>query len=160
MDEFDEVIKLRNLYKALRKCCAGSMWKDGTAMYRWDGLRNSVKLRKSFLDGSYKLQRYQRFNITRPKPRQITATRIRDRHIQRSACDNVLYARLTRSFIHNNGACQIGKGIDFELNRVKYTQDHTRQRRGNSANSAPKPWAAARKTSRHLSWKVGASRET
>lgn len=136
MDEFDEVIKLRNLYKALRKCCAGSMWKDGTAMYRWDGLRNSVKLRKSFLDGSYKLQRYQRFNITRPKPRQITATRIRDRHIQRSACDNVLYARLTRSFIHNNGACQIGKGIDFELNRVKYGLQHMyRQQRQQRAEA-------------------------
>lgn len=32
MDEFQESIKLRNLYKALRKCCAGSMWKDGTAL--------------------------------------------------------------------------------------------------------------------------------
>lgn len=119
MDELDEVLKLRNLYKAARKCSAGSMWKGGTALYRWDALENSVKLRNSFQDGTYKLQRYQRFNITRPKPRQITATRIRDRHIQRSACDNVLYKRLTRSFIHNNGACQTGKGVDFELNCVK-----------------------------------------
>lgn len=124
MDELDEVLKLRNLYKAARKCSAGSMWKSGTALYRWDALENSVKLQNAFRDGTYKLQRYQRFDITRPKPRQITATRIRDRHIQRSACDNVLYARLTRSFIHNNGACQVGKGVDFELNRVKCGLQH------------------------------------
>lgn len=119
MDEFQESIKLRNLYKALRKCCAGSMWKDGTALYRSDGLANSVKLRRSFLDGSYKLQRYMRFRIARPKPRDITATRIRDRHGQRSACDNVLYAKITRSFIYDNGACQINKGVDFTIERTK-----------------------------------------
>lgn len=119
MDEFQESIKLRNLYKALRKYCAGSMWKDGTALYRSDGLANSVKLRRSFLDGSYKLQRYMRFRIARPKPRDITATRIRDRHGQRSACDNVLYAKITRSFIYDNGACQINKGVDFAIERTK-----------------------------------------
>ncbi len=110
---------MRNLYKALRKCCAGSMWKDGTALYRSDGLANSVKLRRSFLDGSYKLQKYMRFRIARPKPRNITATRIRDRHGQRSACDNVLYPKITRSFIYDNGACQINKGVDFTLERTK-----------------------------------------
>ena len=119
MNDFQEVIKIRNLYKALRKCCKGTMWKDGTAMYRWDGLENSVKLRASYLNGSYKLQRYLHFYITRPKPREITATRIRDRHGQRSACDNVLYPLLTRSFIHDNGACQVGKGVDYAINRVK-----------------------------------------
>lgn len=119
MDEFEESIKLRNLYKALRKCCAGSMWKDGTAMYRSDGLENSVKLRADLKAGTYKLQRYMRFKITRPKPREIMATRIRDRHGQRSACDNVLYPALTHSFIHDNGACQKDKGVDYAIERAK-----------------------------------------
>lgn len=120
MDDFDNVIRLRNLYKALRKCCRGTMWKDGTAQYRWDGLENSVKLRASFLDGTYKLQRYMHFHITRPKPRDITATRIHDRHGQRSACDNALYPLIVRSFIRNNGACQRGRGVDDAINRTKY----------------------------------------
>lgn len=119
MDEFQEAIKLRNLYKALRKCCAGTMWKDGTALYRWDGLENSVKLRASLLQGTYKMQRYMHFRVARPKPREITATRIRDRHGQRSACDNVLYPLITRSFIRNNGACQSGRGVDDAINRTK-----------------------------------------
>ena len=38
----------------------------------------------------------------------------------RSACDNILYPILTRSFIHDNGACQIGKGVDFAIERMKY----------------------------------------
>ena len=98
-----------NLRKALNcgtctRPCANAA-RDGTALNRSDGLANSVKLRRSFLDGSYKLQRYMRFRIARPKPRDITATPIRDRHGQRSACDSVLYAKITRSFIYDNGAC-------------------------------------------------------
>ena len=120
MDQFEEAIKLRNLYRALKKCCAGTMWKDGTAVYRSDGLENSARLRADLKAGRYKIQRYMRFSITRPKPRSITATRIRDRHAQRSACDNILYPILTRSFIHDNGACQIGKGVDFAIERMKY----------------------------------------
>lgn len=127
MDQFEESIKLRNLYKALKKCCAGSMWKDGTALYRSDGLENSVKLRADFLAGTYKLQRYQRFAITRPKPRIITATRIRDRHGQRSGCDNVLYPALTRSFIRDNGACQRDMGVDYTIARIKRWLRHIYQ---------------------------------
>ena len=119
MDQYDEAIKLRNLYRALKKSCAGTMWKDGTAVYRSDGLENSVRLRADLKAGRYTIQRYMRFTITRPKPRSITATRIRDRHAQRSACDNILYPILTRSFIHDNGACQTGKGVDFAIERLK-----------------------------------------
>ena len=119
MDEMQNALKLRYLYRAAKKSCAGSMWKSGTALYRWDALKNSVKARNIFKAKKYRLQRYQRFKITRPKPRGITATRVRDRHIQRSACDNVLYQRITRSFIRNNGACQRNRGVDYELDRVK-----------------------------------------
>lgn len=118
-DEFESAFTLRNLYKALLKCCQGTMWKDGTALYRWDGLENSVKLRKSLMDGSYTMQHYMRFRVARPKPRDITATRVRDRHGQRSACDNVLYLLITRSFIRNNGACQRGRGVDDTIERAK-----------------------------------------
>lgn len=41
MDQFEEAIKLRNLYRALKKCCAGTMWKDGTAVYRSDGWKTA-----------------------------------------------------------------------------------------------------------------------
>lgn len=123
-EQFESSIKLRNLYKALRKCCKGTMWKDGTALYRSDGLENCVKLRRDFQCGTYKLQRYMHFQITRPKPRDITATRIRDRHGQRSACDNVLYPILTRSFIHDNGACQRNMGAEYTIKRVKRWMRH------------------------------------
>lgn len=118
-DEFESAFTLRSLYKALLKCCQGTMWKDGTALYRWDGLKNSVKLRKALMDGSYTMQHYMRFRVARPKPRDITATRVRDRHAQRSACDRVLYSLITRPFIRNNGACQRGRGVDDTINRTK-----------------------------------------
>ena len=140
MDSFDEVIKLRYLYKGLRKVCAGTMWKDGTALYRSDGLENSVKVRADMKAGRYRLQRYMRFQITRPKPRGITATRVRDRHVQRSACDNVLYPALTHSFIHDNGACQVGKGVDFAMERMKrWLRGIYRRQRAERAKAAGCP---------------------
>ena len=69
MDQYEEAIKLRNLYRALKKCCAGTMWKDGTAVYRSDGLENSARLRADLKAGRYKIQRYMRFSIT---PAQAT----------------------------------------------------------------------------------------
>ncbi len=119
MDEYERVFRLRNLYKAGKKISKGSMWKDGTAVYRSDNLKNSYKRRKELLNGTYKMQRYEEFHITRPKPRDITATRIHDRHPQRSLCDNYLYPRVTRSFIYDNGACQRSRGVDFQINRTK-----------------------------------------
>ena len=46
------------------------------------------------------------------------ATRIKDRHLQRSICDNYLYKCLTKSFIYDNCACQINKGTHFAIKRM------------------------------------------
>ena len=118
MDVYDKIISFRELYKGLRKSAKGVMWKDSVAGYSMDGMRNTMKLRKSLLEGTYRISEYQKFIIHEPKTRVIVATRIKDRQFQRSLCDNALTPMITKGFIYDNGACLKGKGVDFAMNRL------------------------------------------
>lgn len=95
------------------------MWKDSTAGYLANGLKNTYALKKELLTGSYQIRPYQCFVVTDPKRREVMATQIRDRQFQRALCDEGLYQDLTRHFIYDNAACQRGKGVDFSLDRME-----------------------------------------
>lgn len=118
MKTYEEIISYECLKEGLRKSCLGVMWKDSVASYRLNAVRNTCKLRQDLLNGTYKIQPYHVFHIKEPKEREIVATRIRDRQFQRSLCDNYLYEAVTRGFIYDNCACQIGKGVTFAHKRM------------------------------------------
>lgn len=109
-----------NLYKAMRISKKNVVWKDSVASYVKNGLVNCYKLKKQHETGTYKIDDYTVFKVHEPKERDIVSTRIKDRVFQRSFCDNYLYKTVTRSFIHDNGACQIGKGTDFSRERLAH----------------------------------------
>lgn len=114
----EEVCSFENLYKAMKKCRKGVMWKDSVARYCNNGLSSILKLQCSLISGSYKIDNYQHFLIHEPKERHIVSTKFKDRVFQRSLCDNYVYSAITRSFIYDNGACQVGKGADFSRDRL------------------------------------------
>lgn len=58
------------------------------------------------------------FTLTYPKVRPCSSTHIRDRIVQRSLNDNVIYPEMTRSFIWDNMACQKGKGTTKAMDRL------------------------------------------
>ena len=107
------------MYKGLKKCCKNVRWKTSVTQFEMNSLKNTAKALRDIKSGKYKLSEYQNFTIYEPKLRHITATKIKDRQIQRSICDTTLYDLLTKSFIHSNGACQKGKGTTFVLNDFK-----------------------------------------
>lgn len=118
--KYSKAITFRHLYRALRISCRSTRWKDSTAGYEANALKNTYNLCRS-LEGHgkpYRIDPYQRFTIYEPKKRAIVATRIKDRQFQRSLCDDVLYPELTRHFVYDNCACLRGKGVDFALNRM------------------------------------------
>ena len=94
------------------------MWKDSTAGYVHNSLLSIYALRQSLINDKYKIDNYTIFTIYEPKKRVIVSTRLKDRVFQRSLCDNYFYRELTKTFIYDNCACQIGKGTDFALNRL------------------------------------------
>ncbi|MBR6102642.1 MAG: hypothetical protein IKP95_09450 [Ruminococcus sp.] len=108
-----------SLYHALQKCKKGVMWKDSVAGFVKNGLINCLLLKEDLDSGRYKLGKYSVFEITEPKRRVIVSTRIKDRVFQRSLCDNYLTEALSKSFIYDNCACQVGKGTDFARKRLK-----------------------------------------
>ena len=101
------------------KCRKGVMWKDSVARYVNNGLASVLKLSDSLRDETYKIDDYYRFIIHEPKKREIISNRFKDRVFQRSMVDNYLYDAITKSFIYDNCACQVGKGTDFARNRLK-----------------------------------------
>lgn len=100
------------------KCKQNVMWKDSVAGYVKNGLANCYRLSKQLDDETYKIDKYTEFTIFEPKRREIVSTRFKDRVFQRSLCDNYLYDVITKSFIYDNCACQVGKGTDFARNRL------------------------------------------
>ncbi len=104
------------------------MWKDSVAGFVKNGLVNCYKLHNQLYDGTYKIDKYTEFTIYEPKKRDISSTRFKDRVFQRSLCDNYLYEAITKSFIHDNCACQTGKGTDFSRRRlVRHMQQYFRK---------------------------------
>lgn len=116
---YERAITFAEIYRGIQKSASGVRWKDSVATYTANGLKNAYRLRQNLLNGTYKIDPYQRFMIHEPKDREIVATRIKDRAFQRSLCDNVLYPEMTKSFIRDNCACLRGRGVDDALNRMK-----------------------------------------
>lgn len=108
------------MYKGLKKSCKNVRWKTSVSQFELNALKNTAIAIQEIESGKYKLSPYQEFEIFEPKRRHITATRIKDRQIQRSICDTTLYETITKSFIYDNCACQIGKGTQFAMERLKH----------------------------------------
>lgn len=107
------------MYDALKKSCNNVRWKTSITSYETNAIKNTTKLIQEIKNGTYEISEYSNFTITEPKERHIQATRIRDRQVQRSLCDNYLYDAITSCFIYDNCACQKGKGTDFTYKRIK-----------------------------------------
>lgn len=114
-----EYLTLKNMYKGLKLSCRNVRWKTSVTQFEMNGLKNTAKAIRDIKSGKYKLSDYQNFTIYEPKLRHITATKIKDRQVQRSLCDTTLYDLLTKSFIYSNGACQKHKGTLFVLQDFK-----------------------------------------
>ena len=116
---FDESMSYGNLRRALNRAAANVRWKDSVTGYELHAPQNTLKNMRAIRNGTYKLSPYQVFTIHEPKEREIVATRIADRQVQMALCKGGLYEDIVEHFIHDNSACQTGKGTDFALKRMK-----------------------------------------
>lgn len=127
----EKVCSFDNLYRAMNKCKKGVSWKDSVSRYTNNGLVSTLKLHNQLMDNTYKIDDYYNFIIREPKTRDIVSTKFKDRVFQRSLCDNYFYDKITRSFIYDNGACQIGKGTGFSRERLKVHMSNFYKHNGN-----------------------------
>lgn len=117
--DFDQVASFEALMRSTSKCLHGVKWKDTPAAYSLNEIEENLRLEKQLEKGTYKQRRPRRFKVTYPKERDIVSVAFRDRVFQRSLNDNIIYPRISKSFIYDNMACQHGKGPDKARDRLK-----------------------------------------
>ena len=120
IEDMASIITFDSLIEAANQCARGVKWKDSIAS--WVHPRNIAlncnRLKRELDDGTYRLGGYVTFEVMEPKRRTIRSPKFRDRVVQRAMCNNGLYRDLTRGNIHDNGACQNGKGTTFTMDRL------------------------------------------
>ena len=115
----NDFLEFGNMYKALKKSCCNVRWKTSVTQFEINALKNTARSIRDIQSDRYKISPYYEFTLYEPKERLIKATRIKDRQVQRSLCDNYLYDAITSCFIYDNCACQKNKGTDFTYKRIK-----------------------------------------
>lgn len=117
---FEEAVTFEALYDSMWKCRCGKMWKASVARYVLHGIEETLKLEEEIQNGKYLPRKPHTFTLTYPKVRPCSSTHIRDRIVQRSLNDEVIYPAMTRSFIWDNMACQKGKGTTKAMDRIDH----------------------------------------
>lgn len=118
MRNLQESLEFDALYESMWKCKKGKMWKASVARFVTHGIEETIKLETELKNGTYKPRKPHTFTLTYPKVRPCSSTHIRDRIVQRSLNDNVIYPAMTKSFIWDNMACQKGKGTTKAMDRL------------------------------------------
>lgn len=119
MESFDESVQFEALYDSMWKCKRdGKIKKASVARFVTHGIEETLKLERQIADGTYLPRKPHTFTLTYPKVRPCSSTHIRDRIVQRSLNDNVIYPKMTKSFVWDNMACQKGKGTTRAMDRL------------------------------------------
>lgn len=115
----EKIISVDALEESRKKCAKSVKWKGTVSFYRHNWPDEINKLSKQLHDGSYKERKPKFFTITEPKRREIMSIHFRDRVYQRSLNDIAIYPQTSRSYIHDNFACQKDKGTNAARDRLK-----------------------------------------
>jgi len=118
MGVFEQSTEFSALYESMWKCRCGKLWKASVARYVVHGIEETLKLEDEIQSGKYLPRKPHTFTLTYPKVRPCSSTHIRDRIVQRSLNDNVIYPAMTNGFIWDNMACQKGKGTTKAMDRI------------------------------------------
>lgn len=118
-EEFERVAGFEALSRSTFKCIKGVLWKDTPAHYFLNNIEENLILEHQLQNGKYKQKKPKKFKVYYPKERDVVSIHFRDRVFQRSLNDNILYPKISRSFIYDNMACQKGKGPDLARERLK-----------------------------------------
>ena len=119
MTDYEKIYNFENLYRAYRKARQGKRWKGAAAKFEVNLLEALNLLSYQLKTKKYTLSPYNTFEVFEPKRRVVMSNSYKDKVVQHSLCDNVLEPILTRSFITDNYASQVGKGTHYGLDRLR-----------------------------------------
>lgn len=117
--KFSEICTFAVIYAAYLAARRGKRPRAATAHYEVRLLENIVNLVYILKTKIYRPGVFRVFYVYEPKKRLVQAPAFVDKVVQHAIVDNLLYDRITRSFILDNYASQKNKGLHFGLDRLK-----------------------------------------
>ena len=117
--KFSEICTFSVLYKAYLAARRGKRSRAATANYEVHLLANIVNLVYVLQTKIYRPGLFRVFYVYEPKKRLVQAPAFVDKVVQHALVDNLIYERITNSFILDNYASQKGKGLHFGLDRLR-----------------------------------------
>lgn len=106
------VCKFSNLLLAEQRCHRSVGYKNSVSRFHMYVMSRTFELHESLMDGTYRTQKGEQFEIFDPKHRIVTSTKYRDRIPQASFVVKFIYKEIIPNLICNNFACIKGKGVD------------------------------------------------
>ena len=123
--DYETISEFGNLYKAHQMSRKGKSHKPEVIKFEGNLSYELCRMKHQLENHTYRFSGYYHFTIHEPKKREIYAAYYRDRVMQHCVCDEILLPLLTPRLIHDNAACQKGKGVHFAQKRMsKFLREH------------------------------------
>lgn len=116
---YEEIYGFSNIKRAFYNSRHGKLNNPSANKFEINMLTECVQLSDELKDRHYSTGKSNKFTVYYPKERNIESCPFKDKIVQHSYCDNVLYPMVCNKFIYDNYASQFGKGIHFGLDRLQ-----------------------------------------
>jgi retron-type reverse transcriptase len=116
---YEEICKFETLYQAYLKARKGKRSRPSTQSYEANALACTEKVSEQLARKRYRPGEFNTFYIYEPKRRLIQAPAFVDKVVLHAIVDNALYKAIADSFVRDNAASQIGKGVEDALSRLR-----------------------------------------
>lgn len=115
---WDSVTSFENLLRAYRKARRGKGGRPVVAAFGLNLERELLALQRTLQHGSHQPGEYRLFTIYERKPRLIAAAPFCDRVVHHAVMQ-VIEPPIDRTFISDNYACRVGKGVHAAVGRYQ-----------------------------------------
>ena len=115
---YDEIISVENLLAAWQEFVRGKRKKPDVQLFASALINNILQLHEDLANKTYEHGGYQQFNISDPKPRNISKASVRDRLLHH-AVYRILYPFFDKTFIYDSYSCRVNKGTHKAIKRFR-----------------------------------------
>jgi len=116
--DYNTIISVENLLDAWNEFVRGKRNKKDVQEFQQRFMNNILSLHQDLKNKMYKHGKYEAFNISDPKPRNIHKASVRDRLLHH-AIYRILYPFFDKTFIADSYSCRVEKGTHKAINRFR-----------------------------------------
>ncbi|OGE83674.1 MAG: hypothetical protein A3B10_04440 [Candidatus Doudnabacteria bacterium RIFCSPLOWO2_01_FULL_44_21] len=114
---YKNIISVENLFLAWQEFIRGKRGKLDVQKFGRNLIDNILQLHNDLANKTYQHGGYHQFNISDPKPRNISKASVRDRLVHH-AVYRILYPFFDKQFIYDSYSCRISKGTHKAIKRL------------------------------------------